>query len=132
MGPGPKRRGVTSKRYWTITLGTPLSDKKVRALSVPKPEGRTPDGQPRYSGERAICLFDSEEAARTFWQESGEFDVSEYSKAQNEAVNFVSIAPCGLAEYVLTVGHPYVAVNPSVFVPQERAFCRTEEFLDSL
>ena len=132
MGPGPKRRGVTLKRYWTITLGTPLSDKKVRVLSVPKPQGRTPDGQPRYSGERAVCLFDSEEAAQAFWQESGEFDVSEYREAQNEAVNFVSIAPSGLAEYVLTVGHPYVAVNPSVFVTQERAFWRTEEFLDSL
>jgi hypothetical protein len=120
------------KRYWTITLGTPLSDKKVRVLSVPKAQGRTPDGQPKYSGERAVCLFDSEEAARAFWQESGEFDVSEYRKAQSEAVNFFCIAPSGLAEYVLTVGHPYVVVNPSVFVTQERSFWRTEEFLDSL
>ena len=120
------------KRFWTIPLGTPWSDKKASVLTVPKPEERTPDdGQPRYSGERAVCLFDSEEAARAFWQESGEFDVSEYREAQNKAVDFVSIAPSELAEYVLTVGPPYVVVNPSVFVTQNRTFRCAEEFLNS-
>jgi hypothetical protein len=36
-----------------------------------------------------------------------------------------------LAEFVRTVGHPFVAVNPSVFTAREETFLPTEEFLGS-
>ena len=77
--------------------------------------------------------FDSEEAARGFWQEAEEFDFSEYIAVQYGArpVYFVPIHPSMLAEFVRTVGHPFVAVNPSILAAKEGPFVPVEEFLES-
>jgi len=45
------------KRFWTITLGAPWEDSRFSVLNMPKPEGRTLDGEPRYSNERAVFLW---------------------------------------------------------------------------
>jgi hypothetical protein len=102
-------------------------------MATPKPEGRDSAGKIEYGNEHALCLFDSEEAARGFWQEAEEFNFSEYIAAQHGSrpVYFVPIPPTMLAEFVRTVGHPFVAVNPSVFTAREESFLPAEEFLDS-
>ena len=103
-------------------------------MATPKPEGRDPAGKIEYGSEQALCLFDSEEAARGFWQEAEEFNFSEYIAAQYGArpVYFVPIPPSMLEEFVSTVGHPFVAVNPSVFTAKEESFFSAEEFLRSM
>jgi hypothetical protein len=102
-------------------------------MAMPKPETRDSAAKLQYGSEQALCLFDSEEAAREFWQEAEEFNFSEYIAAQYGArpVYFVPIPPSMLAEFVRTVGHPFVAVNPAVFNPKEGPFVPVEEFLES-
>lgn len=119
-------------RFWAVTFGAP-GEPQIGIMATPKPEGWDSVGKPEYGSEQALCLFDSEEAARGFWQEAEEFNFSEYIAAQYGArpVYFVPIHPSMLAEFVRTVGHPFVAVNPSVFTLKEELFVPVEEFLRS-
>jgi hypothetical protein len=120
------------RRFWAVTFGAP-GEPQIGILATPISEGRVSAGKPEYGGEQALCLFDSEEATRGFWQEADEFNFSEHLAAQYGArpVYFVLIPPSMLAEFVRTVGHPFVAVNPSVFTAREETFLPTEEFLGS-
>lgn len=120
------------RRFWAVTFGAP-GEPQIRIMATPKPEGRDSAGKLEYGGEQALCLFDSEEAARGFWQEAEEFNFSEQIAAQYGArpVYFVPIPPSMLAEFVRTVGHPFIAVNPSVFTEKEKSFLSAEEFLSS-
>lgn len=119
-------------RFWAVTFGAP-GEPQIGIMATPKPEGWDSAGKPKYGSEQALCLFDSEEAARGFWQEAEEFNFSEHIAAQYGArpVYFVPIHPSWLAEFVRTVGHPFVAVNPSVFNMKEELFVTAEEFLES-
>ncbi|CAA9404722.1 MAG: hypothetical protein AVDCRST_MAG78-47 [uncultured Rubrobacteraceae bacterium] len=122
------------RRFWAVTFGAP-GEPQIGIMATPKPEGPNPAGKKTEHGsEHALCLFDSEEAARGFWQEAEEFNFSEYIAAQygSRPVYFVPIHPTMLAEFVRTVGHPFVAVNPSVFGAKEEPFLPAEEFLDSV
>jgi hypothetical protein len=120
------------RRFWAVTFGAP-GEPQIGIMATPIPEGRDPAGKIEYGSEHALCLFDSEEAARGFWQEAEEFNFSEYVAAQHGSrpVYFVPIPPTMLAEFVRTVGHPFVAVNPSVFNAKEAPFVPAEEFLES-
>ncbi len=120
------------KRFWTVTFGAPR-EPQIGIMATPIPEGRDPAGKIEYGSEHALCLFDSEEAARGFWQGAEEFNFSEYIAAQHgfRPVYFVPIPPTMLVEFVRTVGHPFVAVNPSVFTAREDSLLSVEEFLDS-
>jgi hypothetical protein len=120
------------KQYWIVAFGRPWEDESFIGITVPQPLGRGPDGERLYSDERALCLFDSEEAARGFWQEIREFDVDDHPEVQDKELNIVPVKPEGLEELVRRSGHPLVVVNPSVLLTQERYFWSTEEFLDSL
>ncbi len=119
-------------RYWAVTFGAP-GEPQIGIMATPKPEVRNSVGELEYGGEHALCLFDSEEAARGFWQEAEKFNFSERIAAQYGArpVYFVPIPPSMLAEFVRTVGHPFVAVNPSVFTENEKSFLPAEKFLNS-
>jgi hypothetical protein len=119
-------------RFWAVTFGAP-GESQIGIMAMPKPEARDSAGKLQYGSEQALCLFDSEEAARGFWQEAEEFNFSEYIAAQYGArpVYFVPIPPTMLAEFVRTVGHTFVAVNPSVFNAKEAPFVPAEEFLKS-
>ncbi|MCA1740158.1 MAG: hypothetical protein LC740_15430 [Actinobacteria bacterium] len=121
------------RRFWAVTFGAP-GEPQIGIMATPKPEGRDSAGNLKHGSEQALCLFDSEEAARGFWQEAEEFNFSEYIAAQYGArpVYFVPIHPSMLAEFVRTVGHPFVAVNPSVFSAKEEPFLLAEEFLNSM
>ena len=120
------------KRFWAVTFGAP-GEPQIGIMAMPKPEGRDLAGKPKYGSEQALCLFDSEEAARDFWQEAEEFNFSEHVAAQYGAspVYFVPIHPSMLVEFVRTVGHPFVAVNPSIYAANEEPFVPVEEFLKS-
>jgi hypothetical protein len=120
------------KQYWIVAFGRPWEDENFTSITVPKPEGRDPEGERLYSEEGALCLFDSEEAARGFWQEIREFDDDEHPEVQDKELNFVPVKPERLEEFVRSTGYPYVVVNPSVLLTQERYFWSPEEFLDSL
>ena len=103
-------------------------------MATPKPEGRDARGEIEHGSEHALCLFDSEEAARGFWQEAERSGFSEHIAAQHGSrpIYFVPIPPAMLAEFVRTVDHPFVAVNPSVFNAEEESFLPAEEFLGSV
>jgi hypothetical protein len=118
--------------YWAVTFGAP-GEPQIAIMAMPKLEARDSAGELQHGSEQALCLFDSEEAARGFWQEAEEFNFSEYIAAQygGRPVYFVPIPPTMLAEFVRTVGHPFVAVNPSVFNAKEAPFVPAEEFLSS-
>ncbi len=120
------------RRFWAVTFGAP-GEPQIGIMATPIPEGRDPAGKIEYGSEHALCLFDSEEAARGFWQEAEEFNFSEYIAAQHGSspVYFVPIPPTMLAEFVRTVGHPFVTVNPSVFTAREGSLVSAEEFLES-
>lgn len=120
------------RRFWAVTFGAP-GEPQIGIMAMPKPEGQDFADESKYGSEQALCLFDSEEAARGFWQEAEEFDFSEYIAVQYGArpVYFVPIHPSMLAEFVRTVGHPFVAVNPSIFAAKEEPFVPVEEFLES-
>jgi len=120
------------KQFWILAFGRPWEPEPYTSISLPKPWGRGPDGERQYSAERALCLFDSEEAARGFWQEIQEFEVEEPPEVQGREMNVVAVKPEGLEEFVRSTGHPFVVVNPSVLPTQERYFWPTEEFLNSL
>lgn len=121
------------RRFWAVTFGAP-GESQIGIMATPKSEGRDSAGKLKHGSEQALCLFDSEEAARGFWQEAEEFNFSEYIAAQYGArpVYFVPIHPSMLAVFVRTVGHPFVAVNPSVFSAKEESFLLAEEFLNSM
>ena len=118
------------RRFWAVTFGAP-GEPQIGIMATPISEGRVSAGKPEYGGEQALCLFDPEEAARGFWQEADEFNFSEHLAAQYGArpVYFVPIPPSMLAEFVRTVGHPFVAVSPSVFTAREETFLPTEKCL---
>jgi hypothetical protein len=111
------------RRFWAVTFGAP-GEPQIGIMATPIPEGRDPAGKIEYGSEHALCLFDSEEAARGFWQGAEEFNFSEYIAAQHGSrpVYFVPIPPTMLVEFIKTVGHPFVAVNPSVFTTLEESF----------
>jgi hypothetical protein len=119
------------RRFWAVTFGAP-GESQIGIMATPTPEGRDPAGKIEYGSEHALCLFDSEEAARGFWQEAEKFNFSEYIAAQHGSrpVYFVPIPPTMLAEFVRTVGHPFVTVNPSVFTAREGSLVSAEEFLE--
>jgi len=119
------------RRFWAVTFGAP-GEPQIGIMATPIPEGRDPAGKIEYGSEHALCFFNSEEAARGFWQEE-EFNFSEYIAAQHGSrpVYFVPIPPTMLAEFVRTVGHPFVAVNPSIITAREESFVSVEEFLNS-
>ena len=120
------------RRFWAVTFGAP-GEPQIGIMATPIPEGRDPAGKIEYGSEHALCLFDSEEAARGFWQEAEEFNFSEYIAAQHGSrpVYFVPIPPTMLAEFVRTVGYPFVTANPSVFTAREGSLVSAEEFLES-
>ena len=120
------------RRFWAVTFGAP-GEPQIGIMATPVPEGRDYTGEIEYGSEHALCLFDSEEAARGFWQEAERFNFSEYIAAQHGSrpVYFVPIPPTMLAEFVRTVGHPFVAVNPSVSTAIEGSLVSAEEFLES-
>ncbi len=121
------------RRFWAVTFGAP-GEPQIGIMATPKPEGRDPAGKIEYGSDHALCLFDSEEAAREFWQEAEGFNFSEHIAAQHgfRPVYFVPIPPPMLEEFVRTVGHPFVAVNLSVFAAKEESFLPVEEFLRSM
>ena len=120
------------RRFWADTFGAP-GEPRIGIMAMPKPEGQDPAGKLENGNEQALCLFDSEEAARRFWKEAEDFNFSEYVIVQHGArpVYFVPIYPPMLAEFVRAVGHPFVAVNPSNFATKEERFVPVEEFLES-
>jgi hypothetical protein len=87
------------RRFWAVTFGAP-GEPQIGIMATPKLEGRDSAGKIEYGREHALCLFDSEEAARGFWQEAEEFNFSEYIAAQHGSrpVYFVPIPPTMLAE----------------------------------
>lgn len=121
------------RRFWAVTFGAP-GEPGIGIMATPVPEGRGSTSKIEYGSEHALCLFDSEEAARGFWQKAEKANFSEYIAAQygSKPVYFVPIPPSMLAEFVETVGHPFVAVNPSVSTAREESFLPAEEFLRSM
>ena len=121
------------RRFWAVTFGAP-GEPGIGIMATPVPEGRGSTSKIEYGSEHALCLFDSEEAARGFWQKAEKANFSEYIAAQygSKPVYFVPIPPTMLVEFVETVGHPFVAVNPSVSTAREESFLPAEEFLRSM
>ncbi len=118
-------------QYWIVAFGRSWEPEPFTSISVHKPEGLGSNGERLY-GESSLCLFDSEQAARGFWQEIREFDVDEPPQVQGRGIHFQPVKPEGLEAFILSTGHSYVVVNPSVLPTQERYFWPTEEFLASL
>ncbi len=121
------------RRFWAVTFGAP-GEPGIGIMATPVSEGRGSAGKIEYGSEHALCLFDSEEAARAFWQEAEKANFSEYIAAQYgfKPVYFVPIPPSMLAEFVETVGHPFVAVNPSISTAREECLLPAEEFMRSM